>query len=388
MMGSIIMIRQILAVVVFLLLLLVLNEAKGNNNNNNNIEHHDHFNRFVVHGNNDIINNTRIITTKGCDFWDGNWVYDTSYPLYDTLKCPFVEKEFDCVQNGRPDKLYLKLRWQPTSCKLPRFDGRDFLTRFRGKSIMFVGDSLSLNQWQSLTCMLHTANPLVQYKSVRVGDLSVFSFPAYNLKIMFSRNAFLVDIVGTSVGRVLQLDSVRGATLWKNVDVLIFNTWHWWLHTGRKQPWDLIQDGQVLVKDMNRLVAYEKALNTWAKWVDTNVDPAKTRVFFQGVSPDHNNATEWGDMSGRSCSGQAKALSGLSYKPGPHPAELVVERVVRSISMPVTLLNVTALSQLRKDGHPSFYGHGGHRDMDCSHWCLAGVPDTWNILLYASLIQN
>ena len=52
--------------------------------------------------------------------------------------------------------------------------------------------------------------------------------------------------------------------------------------------WDWIQDGDVLYKDMDRLVAYEKALNTWAKWVDTNVDPTKTRVFFQGVSPDHN----------------------------------------------------------------------------------------------------
>jgi len=38
---------------------------------------------------------------------------------------------------------------------------------------------------------------------------------------------------------------------------------------------------------MDRLVAYEKALTTWAKWVDYNVNPAKTRVFFQGVSPDH-----------------------------------------------------------------------------------------------------
>ncbi|KAM7498583.1 hypothetical protein LguiA_022997 [Lonicera macranthoides] len=32
--------------------------------------------------------------------------------------------------------------------QLPRgFDGVDFLRRYRGKRIMFVGDSLSLNQW-------------------------------------------------------------------------------------------------------------------------------------------------------------------------------------------------------------------------------------------------
>jgi len=38
---------------------------------------------------------------------------------------------------------------------------------------------------------------------------------------------------------------------------------------------------------MDRLVAYEKGLKTWAKWVDGNVDITKTKVFFQGISPDH-----------------------------------------------------------------------------------------------------
>lgn len=51
--------------------------------------------------------------------------------------------------------------------------------------------------------------------------------------------------------------------------------------------WDVIQDGSTEYKDMVRLVAYEKALNTWARWVESNIDPTKTRVIFQGVSPDH-----------------------------------------------------------------------------------------------------
>lgn len=52
--------------------------------------------------------------------------------------------------------------------------------------------------------------------------------------------------------------------------------------------WDWVVYGNTTVKDLDRMVAYEKALNTWAKWIDSNIDPTKTQVFFQGVSPDHD----------------------------------------------------------------------------------------------------
>ncbi|XP_020209084.1 protein trichome birefringence-like 43 isoform X1 [Cajanus cajan] len=325
-----------------------------------------------------------------CDLFQGNWVIDDSYPLYNTSQCPFIIKEFDCQKNGRPDQLYVKYRWQPKSCNLPRFNGEDFLRRLRGKSILFVGDSLSLNQWQSLTCMLHIAVPHANYTSVRTGGLSTFTFPSYDVKVMLSRNAFLVDTVNESIGRVLKLDSIEGGKMWKGNDILIFDSWHWWLHVGRKQPWDFIQEGNHTYKDMDRLVAYEKGLKTWAKWVEDNVDPNKTRVFFQGVSPDHLNGAKWGQPSARFCEGQTVPVFGFEYPGGTHPAELVLEKVLGGMSKSkhVYLLNITTLSQMRKDGHPSVYGHGGHRDMDCSHWCLPGLPDTWNLLLYAALLQN
>ncbi|CAK9166541.1 unnamed protein product, partial [Ilex paraguariensis] len=69
-------------------------------------------------------------------------------------------------------------------------------------------------------------------------------------------------------------------------------------------------------------------------------------------------------------------------------AVAVVKEILRNMSIPVKLLDVTTLSQLRKDGHSSIYGFGGNEGNDCSHWCLAGVPDTWNQLLYGVLVAG
>jgi len=65
-----------------------------------------------------------------------------------------------------------------------RFDGKKFLERSIGKKIMFVGDSISNNMWQSLTCLLHIAVPNSNYTlTSQTQELLVFSVPVV---ILFS----------------------------------------------------------------------------------------------------------------------------------------------------------------------------------------------------------
>ena len=58
--------------------------------------------------------------------------------------------------------------------------------------------------------------------------------------IFLYRTAYLVDIEREKVGRVLKIDSIKSADAWRGMDVLVFNTWHWWTHTGNAQPYDQI----------------------------------------------------------------------------------------------------------------------------------------------------
>lgn len=103
---------------------------------------------------------------------------------------------------------------------------------------------------------------------------------------------------------------------------------------------------------------------------------------------------EWNASKENSnCNGETQPISGSVYPGGPIAAATILKEILSNTSKPVTVLDITLLSQLRKDGHPSIYGANNNgtnikNGNDCSHWCLAGVPDTWNQLFYALLINQ
>lgn len=95
---------------------------------------------------------------------------------------------------------------------------------------------------------------------------------------------------------------------------------------------------------------------------------------------------EWNEPNAKACLGQTQPVPGSVY-PGPSlPGESIVKSVLSTMEKPVNLLDITLLTQLRKDGHPSIYA--GEKSSDCSHWCLAGVPDAWNEILSAIVLQK
>lgn len=57
-----------------------------------------------------------------CDLFMGSWVKDEDHhPIYKPGTCPYVDEAFSCQGNGRPDSEYMKWRWKPDGCDLPRY---------------------------------------------------------------------------------------------------------------------------------------------------------------------------------------------------------------------------------------------------------------------------
>ncbi|KAG2672394.1 hypothetical protein I3760_13G038800 [Carya illinoinensis] len=328
-----------------------------------------------------------------CDFSIGKWVYDQSYPLYDT-NCPYLSAAVTCQKNGRPDSDYEKWKWKPQGCSIPRFDALDFLGRMRKKRIMLVGDSIMRNQWESLVCLVQGVIPTARKRVIYNGPSMAFHAMDFETSIEFSWAPLLVELrKGPENKRVLHLDLIEeNAKYWRGVDILVFDSAHWWTHSDKWSSWDYFMERNNLFKSMNPMVAYEKGLTTWARWVDLNLDPHKTQVIFRSMSPRHNRENGW------KCYNQKQPLAFFSHQHVPEQL-LVLQGVLRRMRFPVYLQDVTTMSALRRDGHPSVYRRAMAQEekqrprdfasgSDCSHWCLPGVPDIWNEMLNALLKQR
>lgn len=166
-------------------------------------------------------------------------------------------------------------------------------------------------------------------------------------------------------------------------------------------------------------------LRTWSQWMESAINPQKQKAYFMSLSPMHLwwvqvetkwifgldfisptlalycRSSEWRNGSNGNCFNETYPIQRPFWGSGSNLSILrAVGKTLREMKVNVTFLNITQLSEFRKDGHTSVYTERRGKLVtseqrlkplsfaDCIHWCLPGVPDTWNEILFAYLIDN
>ncbi|PON79116.1 Trichome birefringence-like family [Parasponia andersonii] len=105
----------------------------------------------------------------------------------------------------------------------------------------------------------------------------------------------------------------------------------------------------------------------------------------------------WGGKPGGNCYNETSIIEDPNYWGSDRKSIMqVLGQVFSKSKYPVTFLNITQLSNYRKDAHTSIYKKQWNpltpeqianpvSYADCVHWCLPGLQDTWNELLFAKL---
>lgn len=340
-------------------------------------------------------------TSETCDIFSGKWVFDDdSYPLYNESECPYMSDQLACHKHGRSDLRYQYGKWKPHNCSLKRWNVTEMWEKLRGKRLMFVGDSLNRGQWISMVCMLQSVIPANKRSMSPNAPLTIFKAEEYNATVEFLWAPLLVesnsdDPVNHRLDeRIIRPDSVlKHALQWESADILVFNSYLWWRQGPVKLLWSTEENG--VCEELDGLGAMELALEAWAEWVTSKVNPLKKRVFFVTMSPTHLWSREWEPGSEGNCYNEKTPIDMESYwgSGSDLPTMRMLDRVLSRLSSKVSVLNITQLSEYRKDGHPSIYRKfwealspqqlsNPSSYSDCIHWCLPGVSDVWNELLF------
>ncbi|XP_057544950.1 protein trichome birefringence-like 14 [Amaranthus tricolor] len=342
------------------------------------------------------------VDKKNCDYSKGKWIADDNRPFYSGGRClQWLSEMWACRLMDRTDFSYEKFRWQPKDCEIEEFGGKKFLRRMRNKTLAFIGDSLGRQQFQSLMCMASGGRErldvidvgreygLVRARGAKRPDGWAYRFTRTNTTILFYWSACLCDLQPLSSNRnseiAMHLDRPPAFLrhFLDRFNVVVLNTGHHWNRGKFDGNHWVMHVGGVPNPNKNVVEAKNFTIHQIVNWMDSKLPThPKLRAFYRSLSPRHFFNGDWN--TGGTCDNinpLSKGKEAVKEGSGDQMAAMAVK------GTNVKLLDITSLSELRDEAHISRYTVKPREStgQDCLHWCLPGIPDAWNEILFAQL---
>ena len=268
---------------------------------------------------------------------------------------------------------YQHWSWHATDppCRAATEDG-SWCEVLRGRSLLFVGDSLSLQMFWSLLHLvpadgseLSRARRLYDMDFKRGGEFSLCDGAS---RVAFVRNDWLVE---NQWNRSCHFDPANNlmcrsfVPLARGYNTLVLNTG---LHTEMREGADVIAAHTTLL----------------ARWLNGT----RHDVIYRTSVPGHSKCQE------------ARAPLQRRYVPQEghefHWDDVEAHDAVRRSRFEALLpgrvryIDAATIANARADRHmiQGRWGPGGHGSIDCLHYCLPGPPDTYNLVLKRLLRES
>ncbi|CAL5325976.1 unnamed protein product [Camellia sinensis] len=339
--------------------------------------------------------------------FNGTWVPYSNGPYYTNETECLIDDRQNCMKFGRLDTEFLKWRWKPDDCELPMFEGAEFLEIVRGKSMAFIGDSLSRNQIESLVCLLASVARPVNVSNVQDIRFKHWLYLEYNFTLSILWTTHLVrasdlDPTGDSHKSPMNLHLDQVDLAWashiQDYDYLIISVGQWF-----SIPLIYYHNNQVIgchkcniknVTKMSQYYGFRMAHQTAFKTLLNRPKGTMGIVFLRTISPAHFENGEWntGGYCVRTRPFRRREKKVEGYIREFYEAQIgefwEAKREGRERGLKFRLLDTTEAMAMRPDGHPNYNGQSPRGNVsvaDCVHWCLPGPIDTWNELLLQML---
>lgn len=333
---------------------------------------------------------------KKCNLDNGRWFRNPWHPKrYSGYTCQTIRAEFNCQRNGRGGTEFLNYEWKAPGCNIARFSPSSFLQVMRNKVMLGVGDSYSTNLHTAVRCLVESVAETRDFSGslFRSGVMGKgYSVPQFNATFLLVPSNFLVRAqpVGDASSRnpwkvYLNQPDMEWAPLLRHTNFVTFATGHWFTNAPANLR-TYILNGQphptmtpYLAMRWALSTVRQFALGTRYKGMPMVLTHTATHygVAFADEDPMQNCTVAQVPLNVPQMQFAAKNTDAMRAR---NAQVKVFEKFPR-----FKMIDVTRSTLYRPDGHMQSWGD---EKMDCSHWCVPGVPDSWADIMYSFMTKN